>query len=117
MTVSFNRRNVLIGVGGVAVVGGAVIATRLGHKSTPYDDLLALLADRDADAKLGAAVLADKGDIDTAAVAADLRERLKHGSLADLAAKEAAAGQILEGKGWVLPETVALLAALAAKAA
>jgi hypothetical protein len=117
MTVSFNRRSVVVGAVAAVAAGAAVVAVRSQHKATPYDDLLALLADRDDDAKLGAAVLADKGDIDTAAVANDVRARLKHGSLADVAAREAAAGQILEGKGWVLPETVALLSALAAKAA
>lgn len=118
MNLSLSRRNVLIGAGGVAVVAGAVVmAGRVLHKPTPYDDLLALLEDRDADAKLGEAVLAEKGDIDVPSVALDLRQKLKHGSLAELATKDAADGRLVEGKGWVLPETLALLCALAANAA
>ena len=118
MSGSLSRRNVLIGAGGAAVLAGVVVVgTRALHKPTPYDDLLALLEDREADARLGDAVLAEKGEIDAAAVAASLREKLKHGSLADIAAKEAVGGRVLEGKGWVLPETVAMLCALAAKAA
>lgn len=116
-----SRRHILIGAGGVAVVAGAgFTASRLLRKRyapSPYDDLLALLDNRDGDAMIGETVLAGKPGFDAAAVADKLRQKLKQSSLADLAAKEAAEGHILEGHGWVLPESVAELCALAAKAA
>ena len=59
----FTRRNVLIGAGGAVVVAGAVFEgrhlLRKHYKPTPYDDLLALLDDRDAAARTGKAVLAE----------------------------------------------------------
>ncbi len=115
---SLSRRNILIGAGGAVVLAGVVVVGgRLLHRSSPYDDLLALLDDRDNDAKIGAAVLADLGDFDAPAVAAALRLKLKGTTLADLATKDAAAGRLIEARGWVLPETLARLCALAAKVA
>ena len=115
------RRRILIGAGGaVALTAAGFEARRLLHKRyapSPYDDLLKLLDDRDADAQIGEAVLAEIDDFDPKAAADDLRTRLAHRSLAQLAASNAAEGQLVEAGGWVLPETLGLLCALAAKAA
>lgn len=116
-----SRRNILIGAGGAVIVAGAAFeGSRLLRKRyapSPYDDLLTLLHDRDADAQLGEAVLAGKESFDATAVATGLREKLKLGSLAQVETKDAAEGRLDEARGWVLPEALADLCALAAKAA
>jgi hypothetical protein len=48
-------------------------------------------------------------------VAARLRLRLKAKDLAGAAAEDVADGRVLEVDGWVLPQSVALLSALAAR--
>jgi len=115
------RRNVLIGAGGVVIVAGAAFEAgrlwRKRHAPSPYDDLLARLDDRDADAKIGEAVLAETTEFDAKAVAAGLRTRLDRVTLAQAVAKDAAEGRLLEAHGWVVPETIGLLCALAVKAA
>lgn len=114
------RRNVLVGAGTVAVAAGAVVGGRYVFKKryapSPYDDLLAKLNDRDAAAQLGETVLADMDDFDGKAIADDLRGRLRTQTLAQAMAQDAADGRVAEAGGWVLPETLALLCALAAKA-
>lgn len=111
-----NRRALLAGL----AAAGAVVAAGLyrftdifgkHYPSTPYDDLLTHLADREQAAKLGAAV---RGTPDARSLATQLRA----GMLSDLAATteaDIAAGRLLEVDGWLLPQSVALLAALAAK--
>lgn len=115
------RRNALIGAGvAVAVVGGGYEATRLfskRHAPSPYDDLLAKIGDRDAGAQIGEAVLADFREFDAKTTAAGLRAKLSKNDLATVVQQDAAAGRLLEAKGWVLPETLGLLCALAAKTA
>lgn len=119
MTIS--RRQIAIGFGGLAVAAGAgLTASRLlrkRHAPSPYDDLLALLDDRDGDAQIGEAVLAARPDFRVQAVADSLRAKLKTQKLADLAVNDAATGRLVEARGWVLPESIGLLCALAAKAA
>ncbi len=114
------RRNILIGAGGAVVVAGGVFeASRLLRKRyapSAYDDLLKHLEDRDQAIAIGEAVLAETGAFDTKAVADKLRARLAHGSWEQVTGEDAAAGRILEAHGWVLPESLALLCALAAKA-
>jgi hypothetical protein len=119
MTIS--RRNLII-TGAVVGAGacGGVVASRLlrkRHAPSPYDDLLALLSDRDGAAQIGEAVLAERPGFDALKVAAALRQKLAGKKLADVAAADAASSTLIEAKGWVLPESVALLYALAAKAA
>jgi len=111
------RRRFIAGVAaaGAAVAAGLYRFTDLFVKHyppTPYDDVLALLTDREQAAKLGASV---PGASEPKALAASLRTRLKPG-LAAAAKADVAAGRIVEVDGWVLPGSVALLAALAAKA-
>ena len=83
------------------------------YAPTPYDDVLAALADREKAAKFGDSVR------DAAApgqLAAKLRGTLKSNGLAGAASADIAAGRLAEVDGWVVPESVALLSALAAKA-
>ena len=107
-------------VGSLALAGAAVTAglyrfTDLFVKHylpTPYDDVLAALADRGRAAQFGAMVR------DTPApsvLAAKLRSDLKPNGLAGLARSDIAADRLVEVDGWVVPDGVARLSALAAK--
>ncbi len=106
-------------IAGVAVAGAAVAAglyrfTDLFVKHYPptaHDDLLEQLGDRDQAARLGAAVDNAPG---AKALAARLRTSLQ-GDLATAVQADVAAGRLTEVKGWLLPQTVVLLSALAAK--
>jgi hypothetical protein len=112
-----NRRNLIAGI----AAAGAVLAAGLyrftdlfvkHYPPTPYDDLLGQLIDREQAARLGAKAA---GNVDAQAQAARLRAALQGHSLADAANADIAAGRMAEIDGWVLPQTVAWLSALAAK--
>ena len=116
----FTRRRIMIAGGGVAVVAVGLGGRYLLHKRyapSPYDDLLSRLDDRDADAQIGEAVLANIDDFDAKTVSANVRARLQHNSLAQIVSSDAVQGHLVEAKGWVIPETLGQLCALAAKAA
>jgi hypothetical protein len=110
------RRTMIAGVAaaGVAVAAGLYRFTGLFAKHyapTPYDDLLGQLVDRDQAARLGAKVA---GGASAAVLAARLRGALT-GGLVTTAAADAQAGRLQEVDGWLLPNSVALLSALAAR--
>lgn len=115
------RRQAMIGGAAVtgAVIGGvgARLLFRKRFSPTPYDDLIALVDDRDGAAQIGETVLAKSEDFEPLALAASLRTRIAKRRLATVIAEDAANGRLVEGGGWVLPETLALICALAAKAA
>lgn len=82
------------------------------YPPTPYDDVLAALVDRDEAARLGALVQ----DAPAAnPLAARLRVMLKPNGLPGAVAADIAAGRLTEVDGWLVPQSVALLSALAAK--
>lgn len=100
---------------GVAVTAGLYRFTDLFVKHyppTPYDDLLVRLTDRQQAARLGAKV---PGPFDLTAQTARLRASLHNRDLAAAVNADLAAGHMVEVAGWVLPQTVVLLSALAAK--
>lgn len=108
-------------VAAAVVAAGAAVAVGLYRFSdmfvkhyapTPYDDLLARLIDRGEAAKLGAQVT---GSFDIAAQSARLRDTFRKQDLAAAVNADLAAGHMVEVGGWVLPETVALLSALASR--
>jgi hypothetical protein len=110
------RRAMIAGLvaASVAVAAGLHRFTNLFVKHyppTPYDDVLAALVDREQAAKLGAAV---PGRLEPQSLAAQLRTSLAPG-LAAAAQSDAAAGRMTEVDGWLLPQSVALLAALASR--
>jgi hypothetical protein len=112
------RRTLIAGVAAAsaAVVAGVFRFSGLLAKHyppTPYDDVLAALVDREHAAKLGALVSDAPAP---QALAARLRPMLKTGTLANIAAGDITAGRLVEVSGWVVPESIALLSALAAKA-
>jgi len=105
---------------GIAVAGGVVYEAGLSGPSypqTPYDDLLALLPDRVQAQVIGEAVVAANATFDVETTARQLRAHIGGKPLADVLAADMAADNITEVKGWVLPETMAQLCALAAAAA
>ncbi len=109
------RRTLIAGVAGAgaAAAAGLYRFTDLFVKHyppTPYDDVLAALADREQAAKFGASV---PGAPD--ALAARLRATIKPLGLAAAARADIAAGRIVEVDGWVVPQSVALLSGLAAR--
>lgn len=115
------KRRLVIGGGaaalvaaGVAVKGKSLFAKH--YPPTPYDDVLTHLVDRDAAARLGPAALSALPGFTPAQGAAQLRARLGAHGLTAAAQADADAGRIVEARGWLLPESVALISALAAKA-
>jgi len=116
MTVS--RRRVAFGVGALALLGGgfALNYRRIvgpWYPPTPYDDLLDQIVDRRPAATLGKMASRTLPHADAAALAARLR---KPGfALAERARDDAGAGRVVEVGGWIVPESVALYAALAAQ--
>jgi hypothetical protein len=113
------RRRTVIGsvaVAGAAVAAGLYRFTDLFAKHyppTPYDDVLSVLVDREEAARFGALVRAAPAP---GALAARLRAILKPNGLAGAVGADIAAGRLAEVDGWVVPQSVALLSALAAKA-
>lgn len=100
---------------GVGIAGGiAVEAPRLLRKRirSPYDDITDQISDQEQAVKIGNAVIAKLGAFDVAKSANALRVR--KGSLMELAKADIAAGKMLEAKGWVLPESLALACAILA---
>ena len=112
------RRSLIAGVAaaGAAVAAGLYRFTDLFVKHyapTPYDDVLAALVDREQAVRFGALVGSAP---DAKSLAAKLRLVLKSAGLNAAAKADAMTGRIMEVDGWVVPESVALLSALAAKA-
>ncbi len=111
----------LIGALGLGVLGGgAYEAVRtIRHEQEPgaYGDLVSRLPDPDGARLVGRAVIADLPRFNAGEKAHALRKLLAAHNLADVTADDLAAGRIAEAGGWVLPESLALICALAAKAA
>jgi hypothetical protein len=100
---------------GAAVAAGLYRFTDLFVKHYPptaYDDVLAMLADRQQAARIGAFV-PDAGA--PKILAARLRALFKPDGLAGAVKADLAADRLVEVDGWLLPQSVALLSALAAK--
>ncbi|HEY3637166.1 MAG TPA: hypothetical protein VGK90_03360 [Rhizomicrobium sp.] len=111
---------VLAGGAVVAVAGAALweapkfLASR--HPASPYDDLLAQLPDRENAIRIGAAFLGTQPGFDAVKTAQALREKLASHNLQAVLENELAKAQVGEAHGWVLPQTLIALCALAAKA-
>ena len=121
----FSRRAVTIGGGIAAALGiaalGLSVPRWLGkhYAKSPYDDLFALLVDREAAVKIGKPAAVHLGDdprYTARTLAAELRKRFKGHTLAQVTAADIADGRITEAEGWVMPTTVLMLCVLAASA-
>ncbi len=108
---------VLGAVVGLGVAGGAIyeVFTKLGPRAPgALGDLLFGLGDRQDAVMIGKAVLAT-GKSGSADEAASLRRALGQKPLSEVLVEDAVQGRIVETQGWVLPETLTRLCALAAK--
>jgi len=114
------RRTLLAGLGALSVAAGGLAwklsPARKHYAPTPYDDPLAKLDDRDWAAKFGVAALAAMPDFTPANGAAQLHALLDRDSLQTVALRDAREGRLVEVGDWLVPESVALLAALAKSA-
>ncbi len=116
----FSRRAVTVGGGIAAALGiaaiGITVPRLFGHRyrRTPYDDLFAQLVDRGEAAKVGSAALDSIGNVTAAKLAKEVRQRMDRRTLLETADSDLAEGKLAEVHGWVLPETLVLLCALAA---
>jgi len=95
---------------------GLTLPRWLGHSyaPTPYDDLLGRLVDREAAARVGQAVRESVPSLDDKKIARELRQRFEERDLTDVMDSDTAEGRISEVGGWVMPESLAELCALAA---
>ena len=118
---TLSRRQTLMLGGGVVLVAGAGFGRRFllrkRYAPSPYDDLLTQLDDRDAAAQIGETVIAEVEDFEPEAEAAKLRQRIAGRPLSAVSVEDASVARLVEAGGWVLPETLGLICALAAKAA
>ena len=117
------RRRLLEGLAATAAIAVAATAVfeapRLfapRYAPSPFDDLLAKLPDRESAVRLGAAFLSGLKNFDAKRAAARLRKSLAAASLADAMDNDLRETRMVEAHGWVLPETLVDLCALAAKA-
>ena len=86
------------------------------RRLTQFDDVLSLLPDRDDAVVVGNIVREKAEQIEPWRIAPQLRERLDGRTLEEAAMKDVAEARLVEAAGWLLPETLALLCALAAEA-
>ena len=115
-----SRRTMIVG-GGVAATFGAV-ATGLTvrrlfaprYASKPYDDLLARLADRGNAVQVGAAMRFTEPTLNVNDTVRELRQRFERRTLVQVTSADIEEGRITEAGGWVLPQSLAQLCALAA---
>lgn len=110
----------LAGAAGLAVASIAVEAPRFfapRYAPTPFDDVLVLLASRAGAMRLGAAYLSAQKSFDIGAAARLVRRRLAGQTLATALDADLAQSHLVEARGWVLPETLVTLCAIAAMAA
>ena len=110
------RRGLLAGLAaGIVVAAGAAWKFRLFGKHyppTPYDDLLSQIEDREPAILFGRTARKDLPG--PALLAAQLRRDGR--TLASRAVAEPGEAQVTEVAGWIVPQSVALYAALAAQA-
>ncbi|MBV9548816.1 MAG: hypothetical protein JO256_03985 [Alphaproteobacteria bacterium] len=113
------RRNLLAGASAFVIVvaaSGPLLKRRFFRKRyspTPYDDVLNKLDDREWAAQFGETALKALPDFNPERVVAQLRGQLGQKSLQMVAQYEAEAGQLVEAEGWLVPQSVVLIAALA----
>jgi hypothetical protein len=113
-----NRRAMLAGAGAlIAALAARAMWTlkpfRKHYAPTPYDDLLSRLDDRDWAARFGAAAQKALPDYRPESAAMRLHGLMGSGTLKTAALRDAGAGRLMEVDGWLVPESVALIAALA----
>ncbi|MBI3677187.1 MAG: hypothetical protein HY243_11300 [Proteobacteria bacterium] len=119
--ISIPRRRLVIGglaALGVGVMGAYTLQTlgfmyRRPHNKQ-YDDLLSLIWNRENAERIGVIVLDEDGQFEPWTVAPQLRRRIGKRKLPEVILEDAKQGRLVEARGWVIPETLALLSALSA---
>jgi hypothetical protein len=110
----------LTGAAALAIAGVAVVEapklTASHHPPSPYDDLITQLPDRDSAVRIGAAYLSGHRMFDATGAATNLRRQLASHSFAAVLENDLGDAHMAEAHGWVLPDTLLALCALAAKA-
>ena len=115
-----SRRTMALGGGVAAALGatalGLTLPRLLRHQypPTPYDDLLQQLSDRDAAARIGQAVRQSDSTFNEKKAARELRQRFEQRNLAEVMDADTAEGRVGEVDGWVMPQSLIELCALAA---
>jgi len=115
-----SRRTMVAGGGIAAALGAAALGLTLPrllrrrYAPTAYDDLLSQLVDRDAAMRVGQAVRENLSSFNEAKAARELRQRFEQRNLAEVMDADVAEGRIAEAGGWVVPQSLAELCALAA---
>ena len=114
-----NRRSVMAGLTAIVAAAAGGVAWKLHifkkrYAPTPYDDLLNQIVDRDAASRLGAAVVQTRPDLNAQNLVQMLRQPAN--SLSWRAWRDAGQNRLIEAGGWIVPESVGLYSALAAKA-
>jgi hypothetical protein len=107
----------LAGLFGVAVVGVAYEGVHVfgrRYPRTKFDDLLDQLTDRESAAKLGHAAVAETPNFDVKTAARALRTGSGRGSVARAMDADIAQGRLVTVQRWVLPESLVLVASIAA---
>jgi len=108
----------ILALAGIAALEGPRLFPDLFAKHydpTPFDDLFALLPDRENAVRLGATLIQDRPLPDLRTAATRLRRRLGGHSLAVAIADDLARNRLIVAQGWLLPESLAELCALAAR--
>ncbi|HEY2068474.1 MAG TPA: hypothetical protein VGG48_02875 [Rhizomicrobium sp.] len=108
----------LFGLLGLSLIGGtayeAAHILRKHYPPTAFDDLLDQLPDRENAEKFGVAVLAELPSFDVRRIGADLRKKIDGRPLGDVLEADIRDGHLSEVGGWVMPDTLTRLCALAA---
>jgi len=115
------RRALLLGGSALVLAAAGGAAWRLDlfgkrYPSTPYDDVLGRLGEREKMRVFGAQALRTAPGFAPAEAAARLRVLLGRDDLETAALRDAAEDRLAEPANWLLPESVALMAMLAASA-
>jgi hypothetical protein len=109
----------LAGLVGLGAAGGIGFALLSGHgeehRPGAYDDLVSKIHDHGGAEVVGEAVIGDLPDFNAAATAHALRKSIGKRPIADVTMADLADARLAEATGWVLPESVALICALAAR--
>jgi hypothetical protein len=108
----------VFGLAGIVLLGDLVfevprLLTRR-YPPSPYDDLLSQLGDRESAARLGKAVLATEPHFNGGSAAQALRQSAAKGSLRTGIDGDLASGRVVEIHGWLLPQTLVTVSAIAA---
>jgi hypothetical protein len=112
-----------LAIAAVAALASTAIALRefpvllKRYRRTPYDDLLSGIDDRDAAEVFGRHAIKSIPNLDKSRTAWLLRDRMKDKSLKQLLESDLLTGRVVEVAGWVVPESLALICALASLSA